>query len=866
MAKLKKIYYPILAGVFVLALIFGFISSGVSFGTKADNDFVEKVRVHAEVMETVHNSYEHGNQTSVRNYIKDTLIGAGFTNPRGKASDGYATATIDGPTYVAQELTLGEETLSAIPAKDGELYYAVKTLTNIIVAIPGKTVAAEDGSESYANSEVVLFMANYDSAAGSQSGTEAIQAAAMLQTVLELAADYENGKIPERTLLFVFTDAEHEGALGAYAFKNEFKGFDGITSNVSLAVSFGATGTGALSVSSEGISVAGVKANASGLLDALGGVNQAHTDYNVFDTAKINVFFGGNQSYINTTRDTVENVADSKIKAVGGAMKSLVSAYGYDGKEIKEANAVGVFSFLGLAFSYSPIVSYVLGGVAAALLIFAVYMLVRKGGYKGVVGGVVAQLIAVVATVIMLFACYFVLALMLAGFGAIPIHALTSVTYTNVGLFISAMILALVAYIGSFLLIRRFYKIEASKVVRGGALWLMILGIVMAFAMPSAALPFAITAILEGAILVLNVVFGDKFKAKYGFGVERLFSYTLPLIVLTPAVVPVLIGASYTLSAVYLPLILGVAVLGFSVIAPYFLALRPMLERAVSKLPKHTIRVERVVTEKVEGAKKGRFEERTTKKVVKEKVEWKYHNRYGVAILAVFAAFLIIMFAVCPKQHFSTNIVDTYSYREAAKNDSLVYTWQQVGTSSATQTLNVYDQVAYKYFGSVNNDYTWNADEQAYQKSFSGSTEALLGTLSPINVSMDSTEKTLTFETYDSGAGSFIDITLTNVSYVTKLVISTGSGDIEIINDGNSTIHFELPYDVDTFTVKLECERAFTLGVDYTQYVTGDRTEQRMKGGVSEYTEILGGLGDKEFVDDITCGMIFNRQTTFSLS
>lgn len=866
MAKLKKIYYPILAGVFVLALIFGFISSSVSFGAKADNDFVEKVRVHAEVMETVHNSYEPTSQTSVRTYIKDALVGGEFSNPRGKATDGYATTTIDGLTYVAQELTLGDETLSAIPTEEGEMYYAVKTLTNIIVAIPGKTVTAEDGSESYANPEVVLFMANYDSAAGSQSGTEAIQAAAMLQTILELAADYEKGIIPDRTLLFVFTDAEHEGALGAYAFKNQFKGFDGIVDKITLTVNFGATGTGALSVASEGISVAGVKANASGLLDAIGGVNQEHTDYNVFDTAKINVFFGGNQAYINTARDTVENVSDSKIKAIGGAMKSLASAYGYDGKEIKEANAVGAFSYLGLAFSYSPVVSYVLGGVAAALLIFAVYMLVRKGGYKGVVSGVIAQLVAVVATVVILFACYFVLALMLAGFGVVPIHALTSVTYTNVGLFISAMLLALVAYIGSFLLVRRFYKIEASKVVRGGALWLMLLGIVMAFVMPSAALPFAITAILEGAVLVLNVVFSDKFKAKYGMGIERLFGYTIPLIALTPAVVPVLIGASYALSAVYLPIILAVAVLGFSVIAPYFLALRPMFEKAVSKLPKHTIRVERVVTERVEGAKKGRFEERTTKKVVKEKVQWEYHNRYGVAILAVFAAFLIVMFAVCPKQHFSTNIVDTYSYREAVKNDSIVYAWQQVDSSSATQTLRVYDQVAYKYFGMINNDYTWNANEQAYEKSFSGSTEALLGTISPINVSFSSDSKTLTFDTYDSGAGSFIDITLTNVANVTKLVISTGSDDIEITNDGKSTIHFELPFDVDTFTVKLESERAFTLGVNFTQYVSGDRTVQRMDGGVKEFKEITDGFKGKEFAGDISCGMIFNRQITFSVN
>ncbi|MBR2967705.1 MAG: M28 family peptidase [Clostridia bacterium] len=861
MTKLKKIYYPIIAVVFAIALALGFVSSYTSIASGSDKTFVDNVRAHAEVMERVHNSYEELNQENVRNYIKNTLVEGGIYNGGGSKNNDYETATTKIgeneyiPSYVMQKVELSEETFSHLGGED-DIYYLAKELVNIVVAIPGKS------------EEAILFTANYDSAAKSQSGTEGIQAAAMLQTVLELAEGYENGQVPDKTLLFVFTDAEHEGALGAYAFRYQFKGFDGIVDKVALAVNFGANGTGTLAVESDKIAVSKVRANAGGLYGAINKEYEGVSDYDVMGGAKINVFFTGNKSWINTSRDTIENVSSAKIKTIGGVMNALVKAYGFSGDgQIGENNTAGAFSYMGLGFSYSSVVSYVLGGVIIALIAAAIYIMFAKGKKLGVIlKGALNQIITLAVATAIMFVCYFVLVLLLAGFGAVPINALIAVTYMNAGLFVACMLLALAAYIGSYLIVRKFYGVKATDAARGGALIIMLLGAVMSFAMPNAAMPFAIAAILEGAALIVTSLLGGKFKDKFSADIERLFIYTLPLIVLTPAMLPIILNASYAFKAVYLPIIMAVVMLAYSVIAPYFTMLKPALTKLFAMLPKHTIRVEKVVTEKVEGAKKGRFEERTTKKVVNEKVEWSYRNRYGVAILAIFAAFLVVMFAVCPANKFDTNIVNTYSYREAVKDNSLVYHWKQEGTSAAVETLRVYDQVAYSYFGTIDKDYSYNPTVGAYEKTFTGSSSSL-GTISPISI-VKTGNSSLVFTPFDNASDSIIDIVLSNISGVTKITIETNDGKIELENDGLDTMRIELPYDENTygsFTITFEYEKSFSIGVNYTQYVSGERTEQRMRT-LTEYEDVRSGLSDKDFAEEISSGMIFNRVTTISMT
>ena len=52
------------------------------------------------------------------------------------------------------------------------------------------------------------------------------------------------------------------------------------------------------------------------------------------------------------------------------------------------------------------------------------------------------QLLVAVSTLAAMFVAYFVVALMLTGFGVLPIHAIVQVRYFNAGILIAAMILA----------------------------------------------------------------------------------------------------------------------------------------------------------------------------------------------------------------------------------------------------------------------------------------------------------------------------------------------------------------------------------------------------------------------------------------
>lgn len=869
MSKLKKIYYPILAVLALLVIILGFVSASVDLGPKASSDFVTSVRVRMrENMTGEHNSYEPDAQKTIRTTLftdrmssegKDILDTAG-----GSKSNGYTAASFGEdpkPRYLTQEATLTQEALGKLSTED-ELFYAVKTVTNFIIAIPGKTTE-----------DAILLTANYDSAAGSESATESMQAVALLETAISYARDYAAGVKPEKTILFVFTDAEREGAYGALAFRYQFNGFNGIAQKVSLAIDFGARGTGALSVTADKISVSEVKGYASGLTEAIESPDDKMTDYDVYDCAKIRVFFGGSRDYLDTSRDTVAKLSDSKIRAVGGAMSALIDAYGFG--TFKNTSAKGEFAYMGATNSYSKTVSYALGGVTLALLAVAVFLMIRSGKkVNGIAQGVIAQLMAVIISAIILYVCYFLLALLLSGFGVVPIHAITTIRYMNVGLFISSLLLAFAAQAGVFLLIRRFYKVKATDGARGAALLIMLLGIIMAFAFPTGSLGFVITALLEGVMLILTSVFAGKFKEKFGADIERLFLYTLPLIAMTPAMIPVMMEVCYALPAVYLPIVLTVAVLGMAVIAPYFGLLKPVLATAVSKLPKHTIRVEKVVTERIEGPKKGRFQEVTHKKVVNEKVEWRYRNRYGIIALGVLSAFLIIMFAVCPTHYFSTNIVNEFSYREAIKDNSVLFVWEQSGDTvdTADKKIRIYDQSAYKYFAQVDKDYSWNNSIKAYEKDFLGDYQNILDTGAPMIISVDGSDLKLT--AFDLAGDSFVDLTLTNVSAVTEFTIDIGRDKIEVTNDGKNTINLQFPYDDNdygsftiSFTIDPELNNGnekLNMGVTFTQYVSGNKADLIMNH-LSEYKDIESVLSSKSFHDDITCGLIFTRKGSFQI-
>ena len=249
-----------------------------------------------------------------------------------------------------------------------------------------------------------------------------------------------------------------------------------------------------------------------------------------------------------------------------------------------------------------------------------------------------------------------------------------------------------------------------------------------------------------------------------------------------------------------------------------------------------------------------------------------------MAFIGLFSALLIILFAVCPAKHFATNSVDEFGYRDALNNDAIVYVWDKQGSSSASEKLRVYDQYAYRYFATVDNDFAFNKTLGAYEKDFYD-TNGLLGN----NYSLPEITKTenglLRITAYGMGTESLIDVTFTNVENVTLFRIISSRERYEIENDGKGTFRLQIPYDENDFadfTVEFEHEVDINVGVEYYQYVSGELTVLRMKNAEGAYKEINSVLDrskiGKEIIDydtdndsnkDIPCGMIFHRQDSF---
>lgn len=88
-------------------------------------------------------------------------------------------------------------------------------------------------------------------------------------------------------------------------------------------------------------------------------------------------------------------------------------------------------------------------------------------------------------------------------------------------------------------------------------------------------------------------------------------------------------------------------------------------------LPMRTIRVERVVTEKIEdAAKKGKFTEVTHAKVFKEKVTRTYSNALGITLVSFLGVVAIVLFTAFGGG-FGSGVSSNYSYYDEIYKDAL---------------------------------------------------------------------------------------------------------------------------------------------------------------------------------------------------
>lgn len=863
----KRVYYPVMAALVVLMLVLGIVDSRVGMsGGSLKNSQVDGAVSYAEMIAGItgddeektkpHNSYNVDAQQRVRDYILETLKNAGAQEVLSDELDDDGKNVVDyfersgekQPSVYVQKaaVTQGSQ------GEDNTDIAVSRTVENIILAFPGS------------GSDAIMLHARYDGPALG-GASDAAATGALLQTAvdaLKSGASYKN------TVVFLFGDAGQEGDLGACAFVKQFAGFDGVAAKVRAVADFRAGGTsGTLMMYGSGtgsLDLVGKYSRFNGSTFVSGALSMltANTEY-----AGSGVF--GDYSTLNFTNRggfnkyaTADDISINKklVSQQANAMNKFVKCYSDAKINNFDSKASGTyFSYLDVMTVYYPAaVAFVIAGIILGLAIAIIILNARNKTFSWgkALAGAAVQIVALLATALTSFALYYLFALLLSGFGVIPFRGLSSVKFAGTGLLISASVLAIAVAIFFYILLKRTFAVKAADVVRGNALIFALAAFILSFAVPAISYPFTCVALFSLTAMLMTVIFKNKFRAKFGMDIERLFLYVWAVVFALPLVMPLFFAAQTLYSAVSIVVIatLMASLAGF--IAPYADYLKPTLDKVFKKLPARTVRYERLVTEKVEDrAKKGKFTEVTVKKVFKEKESWSYLNRIGLSFVAVLSAVMIVLFCSFGTT-FSSAAVSASSYYDSIYDDSLLFVYEKNGSAAAEVSVEVHDKIAYNYIRYAVGDLNWNERKDAYVKEYTASYSNII----PSTPSVSKNDEVISFSTFDSDK-SQITVTLKGANAVKKVSFKENASNSESEEyefDDKDEITFRLPFGYSDFemTVDASCE------VVFEQHIFNDSNLINIEGGdwqkLDEYY-----AANKQVAPAIRRGIVIKITQTF---
>lgn len=890
MKKFKAIYYPILAVLTVLMLVLGFVASAVPYTSgKLEKGFESNVMTHLEkITEKSHSVMDNGAE-DVRTYIDSQLRNAGVTKQyvlNQLEDDNYGhiieprfqTESVDGvnvpvPTFVQATDTLTRQTVNAINrTEDRTTVLVSRQVFNIVVAIPG------EDSKAGKPADAVIMMAHYDALPDTAGANDnGVNVAVMLETIKTIVSEKKSFK---NDLIFVFADSGEDGAYGAYAFRYQFRGFNDAYSRAKLGINFDGMGNGGALAMFSASDIKVVSAFNSEVGGAIAdsafsyvyGKTADADNFAVFeDIQALNFANAGNSNTDRTSLDDVASVSKSDIAAKAKLMNNLVSAFGDKNlTDMKKGDNGVYFSYLGffnVAYSYKA--AYVIGAIIIALLVAAIVLNVFKKSWSfarvGV--GLGIHLLSVICASVAILAMYYIISLLLVGFGVMPFHAITRLHYYNAGFIVGAMIMTVAALAAFYYIFKRVFKIKAADMVRGAAALFAIVGAIFSFVMPQLGYLFAWMGMFEAFVFLMVTLFKNGFKQKFGMDMDRLFLYALPVIIIGIPLFTVLTGLMLKLlSTVYLCLLMAVFALMLGMIVPYVDFIIPALNRLVAKLPKRTIRVSRVVTEQVEDkAKKGKFTEQQVKKITKEKIEWKYRHGVGITVVTLIAVVIMIL-SVSFSAQFGTSYAGSYDFDDYIYKDSLVFVWEK-DSSGVSENLEIRDQMAYKFMSRALDEFKWDAYKEAYVKDFGGNISSIL----PGEPSIVAESGTVTITPYGGAVNSRIMLRLTDASGIQSVSVFSADGtEFEVENYGNDVIEIYLPYkddDYNSFRLEFEATSS-SVNIEYVQYISGAENNalNSLKNNLAEWQTVRNYFRNNEKIYNLLrCGMILKYNTAVSI-
>lgn len=880
----KLIYYPVLALVAVIMLVFSIIDGAYGYKPKAYGaDYYAAVNKHIETLAASSRSQMNGSGVkSAVDYITDTLVAGGFTladeTKQGEEEDDEPITTVtdwakpNGTTPAATVTRMTSVLTAELQAQMGVSQFLIGTeVTNVIAAIPSaKTLRGE-------SSKAIVITARYDTRTDT---TGAAENGAFVANLMQTLIEYKKSNAAfENDLIVVFTE-DMDSSYGAYAFFNSFDGLGDAVSRATAGISLDAYGNGGTLALTDSTGagldyfyaytkVAGTTLNSSiAEKNIPQGFKNSGAVAAFGDIPAVQVATLGKLDGAQSVLDTAANISQSTVYSQAQFVKDYIDSFANSDKtfDAESGRELAFFSYFdGGTIAYDAIASYVIGAIIIALFAAAITVIAVKKFYsvKKLFTAMGVQLLVAVCTLAAMFAAYFLVALMLTGFGVLPIHAIVRIRSFNAGILIAAMIVALAGSFGFSALYKKLFKVTASDCVRGNAVLAGIVGAIMCFAAPAYSYLVCWFGMLSLVVLLVSACVKNVFKNKFGFGIDRLFLFTVPAILCLPLMLTSVTVITELLPLYMLSLTMLVFVLSIGTAVPYLDRTKTALDRLAKKLPKRTIRVQRVVEERVEDrAKKGKFTVRTVKKVENEKVAVNYKTYFGVSVIAV-VGIIVALFSGAFGVTFGKTLTKPYAYAMAEYNDALVYECV-IGSdgSASSQKIVVDDLIAYKYIRYAVGDLEWNAAEKRYAKSVNNRLSEIV--YRAPDISKDGS--TYTVRPLD-GPRATVTLTIPSARSITKITVSkSGEDSLSYEFNNQETIVLRLPYGYcnESNEFKLEFEGGNPTTIDYEErrsVTPFDSTNPLVN--LDDWNRVLNYYDGTDVANNIRGAIVLKRSKSF---
>lgn len=486
MKRTNTLITSIFAVILCLMLVFSIADTvEVRYDTSFDQ---EAMLAHIEHL-TEHGPrsiYDTAENQLALDYIIAQLESWGFT-------EGDRT---DIPAYMVQSFVTDDD--------DYQAFY----LKNIIVHIPAN--APEPTGEA------LMFMGHTDSVPmGQGASDDGVPVATMLEAIRHYTQKINQGYTISNDLVFCFVNGEEFGLYGSEAFMEEFTGFDQVVKRIRFGTNLESRGTSGTLIMFE------TAANNYNTVKLFSGINKNvftcsiatmiydmmpnGTDFSNFKDAYQGLNFanlGGGENY-HTQNDDVAHLGTSYLSQNAMIVDAILDKLAnYDLDRLHDAKESAIFfSYLNAAtVVYSRTTAYILAAVL--LLMMAVHVWLNRKDHLLVrtVKGVGAIGLGLALTLAVVYGCYVLFQYIAVLVGVLDIHAVGTITFSNVPIVVGIGLVALAVSILTTRLCTRWFRITGRDMARAFAYLHGVLGILLTVILPEASYLF----VFSGLLFMLN--------------------------------------------------------------------------------------------------------------------------------------------------------------------------------------------------------------------------------------------------------------------------------------------------------------------------------------------------------------------------